>query len=290
MTCSQASRQLLVIGGNRSPHRSSNCLERLQRRVGVDGGVDRPEVAGDLLAFAAGDVAEAVPDQVDDAGLHPRLGEHRFDRFGEPLEPVDAGDQDVLDAALLEVVQDLEPELRALALLEPHPEHVPVAFEGDAQREVAGPALHAARFSDLDHEAVEEHDRVEVIERPLLPGTHVLHDRVGDAADQVAADLDAVELAEVRLDVPDRHPARVQRDDPVVEPREPRCALRQDLRLEAALPVPRRLDPHRPVISPQRLRRSSRCGRFPPRQAAPGRVRTRGDRSARRPSPAPPAA
>ena len=38
------------------------------------------------------------------------------------------------------------------------------------------------------------------------------------------------------------------------------AALRHDLRLEAALPVPRRLDPHRPVIGPQRLRRRPVAG------------------------------
>jgi hypothetical protein len=56
-----------------------------------------------------------------DAGLHPRLWERGLDRFGEAFEAVDAGDQDVLDAALLEIGQDLQPELRALGLLKPHP-------------------------------------------------------------------------------------------------------------------------------------------------------------------------
>ena len=34
-----------------------------------------------------------------DAGLHPRLREGRLDRLGEALKAVDAGDQDILDAA-----------------------------------------------------------------------------------------------------------------------------------------------------------------------------------------------
>ncbi len=39
---------------------------------------------------------------------------------GKPFEAVDAADQDVLDAALFEVGEDLHPELRALVGLKPH--------------------------------------------------------------------------------------------------------------------------------------------------------------------------
>ena len=114
------------------------------------------------------------------------------------------------------------------------------------KREVAGPALHGAALADLQHQRVEEDHRVDVVQRPLLPLTHVLHDRVGDAADQVATDLDAVDLGQVRLDVARRQAARVEREDLVVEALETPLALPHDLRLEAALAIPRRLDPTGP--------------------------------------------
>ena len=38
------------------------------------------------------------------------VGEDRLDRFREPFEAVDAADQDVGDAALLELGEDLHPE------------------------------------------------------------------------------------------------------------------------------------------------------------------------------------
>jgi len=44
----------------------------------------------------------------------------------------------------------------------------------------------------LRDERVEEDDWVDVVERSLLPLAHVLDHSVGDAADQVAADVDAV--------------------------------------------------------------------------------------------------
>ena len=123
--------------GNRLAPLLVEGLELGLRLVGVLSGVDRLQVAGDLLALPAGHVLQAVADQMHDAGLDGRLGEDRLDRLGEALQPVDAADQDVPDAALLQIGEDLHPELRALGLLEPHPEHVAVAVERDAQGEVA---------------------------------------------------------------------------------------------------------------------------------------------------------
>jgi hypothetical protein len=103
------------------------------------------------------------------------LGEDRLDRVGEPLQPVDPADQEVGHAALLELAQDLHPELRALALFKPQPEHVALAVDGDPEREVAGAPLHAPALADLEHEAVEEHDRVDVLQRPLRPRADIVH-------------------------------------------------------------------------------------------------------------------
>jgi len=100
---------------------------------------------------------------------------------------------------LLELGDDLHPELRALGFLEPQAEHVAVTVHGDAQGEVAGAALHASALTDLEHQAVQEHDRIDVIERPRGPGPGVVHHGVSDAADQIPADLDAIELLQVRL-------------------------------------------------------------------------------------------
>ena len=108
-----------------------------QRGVGVRGGVDRSQRGGDLLAIAVVDVAQRRADEVHDAGLHPGLRERRLDRLGEAFEAVDAADQDVLDAAALEVIEDGQPELGALGLLPPQPEDLPVAVARHPKREIA---------------------------------------------------------------------------------------------------------------------------------------------------------
>ena len=85
---------------------------------------------------------------------------------GNPFSPSTQADQDVLDAALLQIGQDLHPELGALVGLKPHAEHFALAVQVDRQRQIARPALHAAAVTDLQHERVEEHDGVDVIQRP----------------------------------------------------------------------------------------------------------------------------
>ena len=82
------------------------------------------------------------------------LREQRLDRFREPFETIDTRDQDLLDAALLEIGEDLHPELRALVGLKPHPEDLTLAVHRDRHREVAGLALHAAAVADLEYERV----------------------------------------------------------------------------------------------------------------------------------------
>jgi hypothetical protein len=58
----------------------------------------------------------------------------------------------------------------------------------------------------------------------------------------------------MRPDVTGGHPARIQGDDPFVEPLQPPLALPHDLRVETAGPVPRHRQADRPGIGQQRLR------------------------------------
>jgi hypothetical protein len=87
--------------------------------LGVDGGVDLAQVGGERLAVLVGHEPHAGANLVHQAGLDGRVGERRFDRLREAREPVDADEQDVGDAAGLQVGEDVQPELRAFRLLEP---------------------------------------------------------------------------------------------------------------------------------------------------------------------------
>jgi transposase len=79
------------------------------------------------------------------------------------------------------------------------------------------------------------------LERPVLPLRHLLQHGIGDGADQVGRDLDAVQLAQVPLDLAGAHPPRVHRHDLVVEAGEAALALGDQLRVEGGQPVARDL-------------------------------------------------
>ena len=122
-----------------------------------------------------------------DAGLHLRLRlrEHGGDRVGKALQAVDHGDEDVLDAAVLQLVHDPEPELGTFGLLDPQAQDLLAAVGLDPQRQVDRLVADRALVADLHPERVEEHQGIDRLERPVLPLGDFVQDGVGDGADQV---------------------------------------------------------------------------------------------------------
>ena len=145
------------------------------------------------------------------------------------------------DAAVAQLVHDPQPELGALGLLDPEAEHLLGAVGADAERDVDGLVAHRALVADLDPQRVEEDQRVERLERPVLPLGDLVEHGVGHRADQVGRDLDAVELAQVALDLAGAHAAGVHGDDLVVEAGEAALVLGDELRVEGRQPVARDL-------------------------------------------------
>ena len=79
----------------------------------------------------------------------------------EALEAVDDGQQDILDAAVPELVHHPEPELGAFVLLEPQAEHLLGAVGAHAERDVDRLVADHALVPDLDPQRVEEDQRVD---------------------------------------------------------------------------------------------------------------------------------
>jgi len=82
------------------------------------------------------------------------------------------------------------------------------------------------------------------LQRPGLPGGDLVQHRIGDRADQVGRDLDTIQIQQVARDLARAHASRIHRDDLVVEARKAALVLRDQQRVEAALPVARHLQRH----------------------------------------------
>ena len=208
MTCSQAASHCRLIAGYCRP--TSESVQASRASAGGllgRGGVDQAQLGGHLFAVLVVDPAQRGPGQVHDAGLHQRVGPHGLDRGRQPGQAVADHDQDVGDAAGLEVVHHPQPELGALGVLDPDAEDLLLAVDVDPDGQVRGLVLHRAGVADLADDRVEEDHRLDRVQRPGLPLPDLLEDRVGDLADQVRRDLDVVDLQQMgawisRTDMP----------------------------------------------------------------------------------------
>lgn len=191
---------------------------------------------------------------MDHAELDVRERPDVLDRVRQSLQPITAGNQDTLDAAVLQLCQPRHPGLGALAAgAYPHAQHVTLAFEIDPHGDVDRP-VGDRTVADLQHDRVDHHHRVDTVERPLPPGVQLLGDLVGRAGDQVAGDVHVVDLREMSLDLTRRQTLRIQRQDRLVETLHPAGVLGHDGRTEGAGPVPGNVDLHRADVSQDRLR------------------------------------
>src|SRR4051812_12818684 len=215
-------------------------IESVERRlagVGVLGPVDHAQRRHDRLAIFPQDELQRMPDQMHDAGLDDRLRKDGVDRFGESLQAIDNGDENVADAPVPEFVHDSQPELGAFGVLDPQAENILRAVCLDAQGDVDRLVADHALVSDLDPHCVEEDERVTRLQRTVLPFRHGLKNRVRHRRDQIGGDLEPIELHEVALNLPRGHAARIHRHDLLVEAGEAALIAGDQLRIERPFPI-----------------------------------------------------
>lgn len=143
-------------------------------------------------------------------------------------------------------------DFRPLGLLDPNAQDVatPIGQHGERQIDLDP---HRGLVTNLHAERIEEHDGIQRLERSALPGGHFGDHRIGDRAGQIGRDVDGIRLAKEGLDFPDGQAAGVQRDDLLVEPREPALVLADQLRLKGAVAITRHVDRDRSVVRQHRL-------------------------------------
>jgi hypothetical protein len=108
-------------------------------------------------------------------------------------------------------------------------------------------------LTDLHHQRVDQHHRVNPVQRPRLPGREFVDDLVGDPGDQVTRHLGVVDVGQVGLDLAGRQPLGIQRDDRLVEPFDAAGVLGHDLRLEPSSAIPGHLQLDRADLGLHRL-------------------------------------
>src|SRR5271167_1020349 len=222
--------------------------------IGVFRLINRFDPRHDRLAIFPGDEGEAVSDQVNDAGLNQCLRKHRGNSFRKSLQAVHNGDEDIRNATDFQVVHDFKPKLGALRLLDPKTQNFFLALSVQRQRDIDRLVLDEAFIPNFNAQRVEENNRIDGIERSILPVPDLLQNGIGDAADKIRGYIDAIELRQMPLDLAHRHAARVKAQNLIVKAIEPCLALRDELRLKGAGPVAGNENLNFPVLAQKRLR------------------------------------
>jgi len=155
--------------------------------------------------------------------LHPGHPPETPPPFRLPSEPVEA---DLL-AKYFRVLGD-RTRLRVLELGGPQ---LPAELDG----------LRIVHLSDF-HLGVPSRG-VHAVERPLLPGRHLLEHRIRYRRDEVRGDTHLIELLQVPLDLADRHPPRIEREHLGIKARQPPHPGRHELRGERPGPIARNRQP-----------------------------------------------
>jgi hypothetical protein len=89
-----------------------------------------------------------------DAQLDAGFRIHRVDGVREAFQPVDTGDEDIVQTAVFEFCQHIQPELRALVFGQPHTQQFFLAFDVDTQRQEHGFIDDATVLPDFQNDTV----------------------------------------------------------------------------------------------------------------------------------------
>src|SRR3954469_14630290 len=111
MTLSQLRRQACAMAGYFRPQGPESKASSAALPASASFAVDHAQRRHDRLSIFPRDELQRMPDQMHDAGLDDRLREDGVDRFGESLQAIDNGDENVADAPVPEFVHDAQPEL-----------------------------------------------------------------------------------------------------------------------------------------------------------------------------------
>ena len=152
---------------------------------------------------------------------------------------VNDSDQNITDASVLQLVHDAQPELGAFGVFDPKAQNILRSVRLDAKCNIDGFVAHQALVADFDPQRVEEDQRIARLQRAVLPFANRFQNRVRHRRDQIGRNFEPIDLKQMTLDLPHRHPARIHGYDLVVEAGKSPLVASDQLRIESSFTVTR---------------------------------------------------
>ena len=103
-----------------------------------------------------------------DAALILGLRESCLDGFTDPGQTVSTDDQDILDSAVLEAVQNRKPVLGTFIITDFDRKNFLLTFAVDSQNDISCQLFDDSVVTDGVVDRIDEQDRINLIKRPVL--------------------------------------------------------------------------------------------------------------------------
>src|SRR5699024_4616491 len=167
---------------------------------------------------------------------------------------VGTGNENVLYTAVFQAIQYGCPELGTLVFADPHPQNIFPAVQIDANGNVNGLLHDLALAADVVVNGVQEHHRIDGLQRPLLPLFGNGKDLVCDPAYGAVRYRNPIDVLDMSLNIAGGHALGVHGQDLLLNVlADAGLALFQHLRLKLPFPVPGNRDLHVSKACPERL-------------------------------------
>ena len=143
--------------------------QSVQCRGLIHRGVDRLQICHERLYVLVGYIFAGIPELMDDAVLNLCLGEHCFNRCGKPGQIIRASDENILNIPVFQAIEYRCPEFGALIFTDPHTQNVLLAVRIDTNGNIDSLLDDLSLAAHMVVDGIEKNDRVDGLQRPLLP-------------------------------------------------------------------------------------------------------------------------
>ena len=151
--------------------------------------IDPLEIVGDSATVSWCDVFQTTANHMKNADLKARLRVFPLNGLRETFNPIDARNQDVLNASIFEFFQYRGPKWYPSFFRQPKSQNVLVAFCIKADRQIQGLAYHLRAIMDFEFDTIEIYDRIHGREGAVLPSGNLFGYLINDLCNSVRGNV-----------------------------------------------------------------------------------------------------
>ena len=142
---------------------------------------------------------------MDDAVLDFRLGIDRLDRRRKTGQIIRTGNENILDAPIFQAVQYGSSEFRTFVLADPHSQNILPTIKINTDGDIDGLLYDLAFAADMVVNRIQKNNRINGLQRPLLPLFRYGKDFICDTAYRGIRDIYTVDVLNMRFNVTGGH-------------------------------------------------------------------------------------